>query len=623
MIIGKMKVEGVTSDLLKEETNLKLEAALKYEEMGWAIVPANGKVPCVSWKQYQTVRPTKEQIIKWWTDMPNSNIAVLTGDISGIIVLDIDLKHYRSPEEFELPTTVSSSTANKGWHYFFKYPGYEIKNSAGTLFDGPGVDLRADGGVIILPPSNIDDNQYSWIIEPGSEEIAPLPNWLEEKILDSQKYSTVENIESITTNEDLSEIKEGSRNSKMAEIIGTLLPKFKKEQWKEMVWPITVSLNSTVCKPPLSITELTSVFDSITSRESAKTYGLSEVKPLKIMSAKELSDMAFPEAKWAVEQLFESGTVNMISAAPNQYKSWVTLQIAISLAKGTKLFDEFETTQQSVLIINEEDHGRLVQERMKKSEPNWGDLPIHFGILNGFQLSEKSVNDILDNCKKLGVGFVIFDSLRSIHLEDENSSTAMQAVMNHFKILSTAGITVLFTHHNRKKSAMGKGMGAEETRGSSSINAAIYGHISLDHKKDKETLVEYLVISQDKLKAAKKMDPFKVLIGGLTDTISFTYDGLYVQGKADSKLGVDILKRLESTEKWLTVVDLIDFRIGGDKSIRQAIKELLSEHKVVELEGKDIKIQSLEVLDSSKTIHHNTKYYSLADSASDEVDIDI
>ena len=43
-----------------------------------------------NWKEFQTRLPTHEEIDKWWTDYPSSCVAVVTGKISNITVLDVD-----------------------------------------------------------------------------------------------------------------------------------------------------------------------------------------------------------------------------------------------------------------------------------------------------------------------------------------------------------------------------------------------------------------------------------------------------------------------------------------------------------------------------------------------------
>ncbi|WP_269858757.1 bifunctional DNA primase/polymerase [Streptomyces sp. RPT161] len=97
-------------------------------------------------------------IAGWWRNEPNANIGIATGEASGIFVLDIDpdsggLDSLRAleAEHGPLPKTWTVETGSGGQHRYFAWPGFNPKNSAGKL--GPGLDIRADGGQVVAPPS--------------------------------------------------------------------------------------------------------------------------------------------------------------------------------------------------------------------------------------------------------------------------------------------------------------------------------------------------------------------------------------------------------------------------------------------------------------------------------------
>lgn len=84
-------------------------------------------------------------------------IGVPTGSISDLVVLDFDIKRdanglaWLRENEHRLPRTRRHRTRSGGEHLLFRHPGVTIRNSAGVL--SPGVDVRGDGGYIIVPPS--------------------------------------------------------------------------------------------------------------------------------------------------------------------------------------------------------------------------------------------------------------------------------------------------------------------------------------------------------------------------------------------------------------------------------------------------------------------------------------
>ena len=72
-----------------------------------------------------------------------------------------DLLQTVNPEPFE---TVLVSTGNGGQHHWFFYPdSFDIRSGAGVL--GKGVDIRANGGYVLIPPSKTS-TQYQFEISP-------------------------------------------------------------------------------------------------------------------------------------------------------------------------------------------------------------------------------------------------------------------------------------------------------------------------------------------------------------------------------------------------------------------------------------------------------------------------
>lgn len=129
-----------------------------------------------------------------WPDnqaMARKNVALATGDPSCAFVLDIDPRHGgdKSFEELiekigPLPETLVVDTGGGGQHYYFKMPkGVDIRNSAGKL--GEGIDIRANGGYVIAPPSkHVSGNRY---VIRSNNELAEAPVKLLELIVTTKK----------------------------------------------------------------------------------------------------------------------------------------------------------------------------------------------------------------------------------------------------------------------------------------------------------------------------------------------------------------------------------------------------------------------------------------------------
>ena len=138
------------------ESNKILLEARRQHQLGRSIIPVGkNKKPLVDWKKYQTEKPTAEQIEEWFSK-PGVNIGLITGEISGIGVVDIDVdkltgKFSAEAEELikKLPPTLTSITGGGGRHYFYRLTK-PLKSYNGIM---KGVDIKADGGYVMLPPS--------------------------------------------------------------------------------------------------------------------------------------------------------------------------------------------------------------------------------------------------------------------------------------------------------------------------------------------------------------------------------------------------------------------------------------------------------------------------------------
>jgi hypothetical protein len=171
------------------EGNQMLSAALTYAAKGWPVFPcaARGKVPLTK-RGHKDATLDAEIIRRWWGHWRNANVGLVTGRESGFFVLDVDGRGGKASlaaleqKHGELPLTMQSQTGGGGRHLFFKHPENGLRNSAGKL--GEGLDIRAQGGYVIAPPSIHESGKcYTWGNENEPDECLPPepvapPTWL-------------------------------------------------------------------------------------------------------------------------------------------------------------------------------------------------------------------------------------------------------------------------------------------------------------------------------------------------------------------------------------------------------------------------------------------------------------
>jgi hypothetical protein len=153
-----------------------LESALQYHNLGFNVIPVNqDKKPLIKWESYQKQGSTKEEIQNWFSRFKDPNIALVTGEISGLLVVDTDTAASIQEVQDFLPenlVTPIQRTPHGGKHFFFKHQ--EGFSNRARL--APGIDIRTTGGYIVVDPStNGNGLTWTWIEGLSLFEIEPAP----------------------------------------------------------------------------------------------------------------------------------------------------------------------------------------------------------------------------------------------------------------------------------------------------------------------------------------------------------------------------------------------------------------------------------------------------------------
>ena len=95
-----------------------IRAGAEYLTKGFSVIPVIDKKPCIDWKQFQKKAMTVIEFQKLFEIYKPTGIAIITGEISGITVVDVDSEEANAKLKFPNTPTVKTS---KGYHYYFKY----------------------------------------------------------------------------------------------------------------------------------------------------------------------------------------------------------------------------------------------------------------------------------------------------------------------------------------------------------------------------------------------------------------------------------------------------------------------------------------------------------------------
>lgn len=384
-------------------------------------IDMSSKRPLERWKPYQESPVPQEVWEQWAREYPKAGRGLITGELTGVVVLDFDEKTDAARELIcEWPETYVVETPG-GYHAYFKHPGGKIKNAVRLKsFDLP-IDVRADGGYVIAAGSARPDKaRYEvWSDFP----LAELPAKLSSQLVSSQSTEP----DFSFTPEDAS-VGEGGRNDRLTREAGTLA---KNSVPISKALTLMRAFNEANCVPPLGYDEVEAVVKSVYRLEIDKrrdaappaegifakrhngqrkqTKGLPEgyeptegdrdaVYRLAPNADKVFEDFMASNPGWVLKDWLPEREVGIVAAPSQCYKSWTVYDLAVSLALGC---DPFGTVRQrdpqTVVLFQMEDNPGGVSARIETILRKHG-----LTLSTGYGLGGKTVGEyirIVDNAE--------------------------------------------------------------------------------------------------------------------------------------------------------------------------------------------------------------------------------
>ena len=234
------------------------DCAILYAVNGYKIFPLvpNGKNPATK-NGFKDANADLSVINGIYSKTSEANIGMPTGQITGVFVVDVDVKNGQKGEESlaelvekhgALPETLIQSTPSGGRHLFFKCEtGVRVSTRRGRA---PGLDVRGDGGYVAMAPSCVDGVKYQFVNPDVG--VADAPKWLIEWINDRKAVNVV-----LVGKDGL--VREGARNAYIFELSMECnrdgLP-------HEEARVIVHEANIEKCVPPLEIKEVEATLSS-------------------------------------------------------------------------------------------------------------------------------------------------------------------------------------------------------------------------------------------------------------------------------------------------------------------------------------------------------------------------
>ena len=318
-----------------------------------------------------------------------------------------------------------------------------------------------------------------------------------------------------------------------------------------------------------------------------------EKKPSKITWLSEVVSKPIPRPSWLVKDIWTKGGCGFISGAPKSYKSWMAIDLAVSVATGSNFLNQEEfkvPTSGPVLYLQEEDDLRLVMERMaiitegktpghywggqvilEEESPVWvppvAPIPIGLHVQTGFIASEESWQSWLDEViEENKFSLVIIDTLGTTagDLDTDSSGEMMNRLLKPLKTLAQKHNTSICIVHHNKKSA-GQGRAGNDMLGSVALHAwvdcAIYarskdasGEVGIEREaKLAQDMTLRVKIPQmyQRLDGERQLWDPEVIIPGVgedqpvTDTSTTSYQDKAPAAKHQNKGGRDIARKVK------------------------------------------------------------------------------
>ncbi len=476
------------------------------------------KKPLVAWKAYQEKLATDKELHEWFDGNTTNAIGMVTGKISGFIVLDHDrYKEKDCQHDFYSPITVNTISGGEQLYYRWTEALVGAANQQDDF-----VDVRGDTQFVVLPGSEADGKKYEFARKVEAMFCKDFPQQYKVYCKKDEAKPHEENVSSVGET-GLKKGYDGNRNETAASVAGTLIKKIDRSLWESIGWKSFQWWNKThlfedssfKVSYPLFENELRTTWNSIISEELQKK---TEQKTLiEFFTGNEIEDnynekmASYGEGLStgfeALDRYFKfiPEQVYILSSPTGQGKTTLSLNMATRIA----------SLGENVLFASLE-QGVFVSPRIKTMIG--GRIPETLSLLNtpGFLTADDIVESVNNFEHKPKIFFV--DHLHYFKKTGKGATQDMDE--NIYEMASLAKrlqIPVVVIAHLRKMNDSDKEPTMDDLRDSSSLSQAPRV-VMLLHRKPNEGQA----LSKSYLSDFGSLFIQKNQITGRTGIVSFT-----------------------------------------------------------------------------------------------------
>ena len=191
------------------------------------------------------------------------------------------------------------------------------------------------------------------------------------------------------------------------------------------------------------------------------------------------SELKTPECRqsWLIEHLWSHQAVGIIGGSPKSGKTWLALEIAVSVASGSPCLGTFAVRSPGpVLLYAAEDSASALRDRVQTLAQVHGvdfqELDLHIITIDTLRLDRPDHQDRLEATLQVyKPALLILDPLVRVHAIDENIAGQVAALLGYLRSLQRkTGAAIALVHHVRKNASAAAGAG-NSLRGSGDLYA--------------------------------------------------------------------------------------------------------------------------------------------------------